>query len=97
MAVDLLINEQYSLVFSKNGDLLTTDFEIESDYQDLSILLNIDTGHNKQFPELGVAIYKSINGNEKELFSSIIDNAKRCAITIKDIYIDNNGLLQIEL
>jgi len=95
--MDLLIDTAYSLVFSSNGDLLITDSEIDSDYQDLSILLNIDTGHNKQFPDLGVAIYKSINGNERELFSSIIDNARRCGITIKDIYIDNNSVLQIEL
>jgi 5-enolpyruvylshikimate-3-phosphate synthase len=92
--IDIFLDEDYDLVFS-GGDLQTIDVDTDMQYQDLSIILNIDAGHNKQFPNIGCAIYKSINGKESDLFSSIISNAKSCGITVKQVYIDIEKKIQI--
>lgn len=93
--IDIFLDDNYDLVLNDNGDFIPIEFSYDAQYQDLSIVMNIDRGHNKQFPTLGAAIYKSINGNESELFSSIISNATSCGITIKNIYIDTNKKIQI--
>jgi hypothetical protein len=93
--IDIFLDENYEIVFNENGDFVPIEFNYDAQYQDLSIVMNIDAGHNKQFPTLGAAIYKSINGVENELFSSIISNAQQIGVDIKDIYIDTNKKIQI--
>lgn len=93
--IDIFLDDNYDIVFNENGDFIPIEFIYDAQYQDLSIVMNIDRGNNKQFPTLGAAIYKSINGNESDLFSSIISNANSCGIKIKNIYIDVYNKIQI--
>ena len=93
---DIALNSNLEILFDAAGDfLINEDFNVS--IQDINILLLIDVGHNKQFPNLGVALWKSINGKESELFSSIISNAASCSIKIKNIFIDENNSLQIQI
>lgn len=96
--IDLLINNNtFDILFSSDGDLLSLDTENDRRAQDLSILLSIDHGHNKQYPNLGIAYYKSINGNEKELINTILTQSSLANIGVSNVYIDNNQVLQINI
>ena len=90
--IDIFINQNYDFEFTASGDLKGIELDVERQYQDLSILLNIDQGHNKQFPALGVALYRYQNGIEQDLISKVIDNAQQCNININNIFIENNKL-----
>lgn len=93
--MDILIDNDYDLVITEKGDFVEIISNIDKQYQDLSILLNIDFGQNRQFPNLGVAIYKEQNGVENQLFSKIKSQAIISDIDIKNIYNDVNNQIQI--
>lgn len=92
MNIDIKFNSDYDLEFTANGDLVAIDTKFDADYQYLAILLNIDRGHNKQFPNLGIAAENAINGPEVTLFNNIRNNALATNLNIKRLEIRNNQL-----
>jgi hypothetical protein len=94
--IDLQINPNTGeLLFDRTGDLKYIDDEEERVFQDLSILMNIDFGHNKQYPKLGIGYITEKNGNSENLTQEINRQSKLINCKISRAYIDTQQNLQI--
>jgi hypothetical protein len=94
--IDLGINvNNGEFLFNSSGDLNTIDYEDERIYQDISILLNIDLGWNKQFPKLGIGLLKEKNGNSNQLTGEVLRQSKLINAKVSRAYIDGEQNLQI--
>lgn len=90
----IIEDNTYELTFF-NGD-----FNINySDTQNVNLILQYDKGHLLQYPKLGVGIDSMINSSNltSQMKSKIIEELKNDNITPKEIYIDEDGEININI
>jgi hypothetical protein len=92
---DLTLDKNLDLLI-QNGDLLFCN-DTDTDFQDLNILLNLNTGDSKQFPLLGTNMITAKNGDYQSLISTLYTQMDIAGLPVKKISQTNDNKLKILL
>jgi hypothetical protein len=92
---DILLTQDLELEIV-NGDLGICE-DLDTDFQDLNLLLNFNTGDSKQYPTLGTNLITWKNGE----FSGLLQNLKTqftfAKLPVDEIIVDNETSIKLKL
>jgi hypothetical protein len=92
---DILLSNDLDLVID-GGDLRTCN-NLDTDYQDLNLLLNINTGDNKQYPQLGTNLITWKNGEYDGLLNNLKTQFDFNNLPVEEVIIDNDKTIRIKM
>lgn len=92
---DILLTQDLELQVV-NGDLGLCE-DSDTDFQDLNLLLNMNTGDNKQYPLLGSNLITYKNGEYSSLLLNLKQQFDYNQLPVTDIIIDNETSIKLKL
>ena len=92
---DILLSNDLDLVID-GGDLRSCS-NLDTDYQDLNLLLNINTGDNKQYPQLGTNLITWKNGEYDGLLNNLKTQFDFNNLPVEEVIIDNDKTIRIKM